>query len=106
MEVKGKVLPVRGHEGPEGEYRYSLTSALEGGVWSTPRPGRFTPWKKKPVPTEQKAGWFPRPFWTGTENLAHTGVKTPDRPAHSEPLNRLRYPGKHREEWKYISTNS
>jgi len=38
---------------PRGEYRYSstlsLTSALYGGGWSTPRPGRFTP-GKDPVP--------------------------------------------------------
>jgi hypothetical protein len=44
---KGKGHPRTGHEGPEGEYRYSctlsLTSALDGGGWSTPRPGRFTP---------------------------------------------------------------
>jgi hypothetical protein len=44
---KGKVRPITEHEGPEVEYRYryilSLTSALDGGGWSTPRPGRFTP---------------------------------------------------------------
>jgi len=44
---KGKVHHRTGQEGPEGEYRYSstvsLTSALGGGGWSTPRPGRFTP---------------------------------------------------------------
>ena len=43
---KGTVHPRTGHEGPEGELRYSstlsLTSALDGGGWSTPRPGRFT----------------------------------------------------------------
>jgi hypothetical protein len=43
---KGKALPITGHEGPEGEYRYSptlsLTPALVEGGWSTPRPGRFT----------------------------------------------------------------
>ena len=44
---KGKVHPRTGHKGPEGELRYSSTlslpSALDGGGWSTPRPGRFTP---------------------------------------------------------------
>jgi len=49
---KGKVTvrPRRGHEGPEGEEKYmsslSLTSALDGGGWSTPHPGRFTPGKQ------------------------------------------------------------
>jgi hypothetical protein len=49
-----KVNPRTGHEGPEGEYRYSsilsLTSAPDEGGWSTPRPDRFTP-GKDPVPT-------------------------------------------------------
>ena len=56
---KGKVYPRTGREGPEGEVRYSstlfLTSALDGGGWSTPCPGRFTP-GKDPVPTVQEAG--------------------------------------------------
>jgi rRNA maturation protein Nop10 len=42
--------PRTGHEGPGGECMYSstlsLTSALDGGVWSTPHPGRFTPEKR------------------------------------------------------------
>jgi len=42
-----------GHEDTEGELMYSftlsLTSALDGGGWSTPRLGRFTP-GKDPVP--------------------------------------------------------
>jgi hypothetical protein len=41
-----KVRPQTGHEDPEHEYRsrstLSLTSALDDGGWSTPRPGRFT----------------------------------------------------------------
>jgi hypothetical protein len=39
--------PKTGHRSPEGEYMYSstlsLTSALDRGAWSTPRPCRFTP---------------------------------------------------------------
>ena len=70
---KGKVLPRTGHEGPEGEQMYSSTlpstSALDGGGYSTPRPGRFTP-GKDPVPTVQEAGWALGPVWTGVENLA------------------------------------
>ena len=50
---KGKFLPITGHEGPEGQQMYSctlsLTSALDGSGWSTPRPGLFTP-GKDPVP--------------------------------------------------------
>ena len=54
------------------------TSALDGGWWSTPRPGRFTP-GKDPVPIVQEAGWDPEPVWTGAENLAHTGLRSPFR---------------------------
>ena len=50
---KGSVHPRTGHEGPEGGQMYSSTlpsiSALDGGRWSTPRPGRCTP-GKDPVP--------------------------------------------------------
>jgi len=53
-KVKGKVYPRTGQGGLEGEQRYrstlSLTSALDGGGWSKPRLGRFTP-GKDPVPT-------------------------------------------------------
>ena len=31
--------------------------------------------------------------WTGAENLAPTGIRSPDRPARSESLYRLSYPG-------------
>ena len=35
----------------------------------------------------------PGPFWTGAEYLAPTVIRSPDRPAHSESLHRLSYPG-------------
>jgi len=45
--------PRTGQEGPEGEQMYSstypLTSALDGGGWSTSRLGRSSP-GKDPVP--------------------------------------------------------
>ena len=31
------------------------------------------------------------PSWTGAENLASTGIRSPDRPAHSESVYRLSY---------------
>jgi hypothetical protein len=42
------------------------------------------------IPTVKEAGWAPRPVWTGAENLAPTGFRSPDRPARSESLYRLR----------------
>jgi len=47
---------------------------------------------KDPVPIVQEAGWAPGPFWTSAENLAPTGIRSPDCPAHSQSLYRLRYP--------------
>ena len=83
-----------GHESPEGEQMYSSTlpstSALNG--WSAPRSGRSTP-RKEPVSIVEEAGWAPEPVWTGAENLAPTGVRSPDRPARNESLYRLSYPG-------------
>jgi len=67
------------------------TSALDGGGWSTPRPGRFTP-VKDPVPITEEAGWGPGTTWTGAENLAPNGIRSLDSPARSELLYRLYYP--------------
>ena len=45
--------------------------------------------------------------WTGAENLASTGIRSPDRPARSASLYRLRYAGLHIwVEQRYRSTYS
>jgi hypothetical protein len=91
---KGKVQPRADHKGPDGEYRYNstllLTSALDRGGWSTPRPGGFTPGNYT-VPKIQEAGWVPGPAWAGMENLAPSRIRTPDRPARNVLLYQLRY---------------
>jgi hypothetical protein len=47
---KGKVHPRTGHEGPQRGIEVQLYSFVDlgarWGVWSTPRPGRFTPGKE------------------------------------------------------------
>jgi len=43
---------------------------------STPRP-LFTP-GKNPVPIVEEAGWAPGPVWIGAENLATTGIRSPN----------------------------
>jgi hypothetical protein len=57
---KGTVHPITGHEGPEGEQMYSSTlpstSALDGGGWSKPLPGRFTPRKEIRYPLYRRLG--------------------------------------------------
>ena len=60
------------------------------GVSVTPRP-IFTP-GKDPVPFVLEVGWVPGPVWTVAENLAPTGIRSPDRPARSQSLYRLSYP--------------
>jgi hypothetical protein len=37
----------------------------------------------------QEAGWAPGLVWTGAENLAPTGIRSPDRQTRSESLYRL-----------------
>ena len=73
-------------------YTLHLTSAPNVGGWSRPRPDRFTT-GKDPVPIVQEAGLAPGPVWTGVGNLAPTGIRSPDRPARSESLYLLSYPG-------------
>ena len=87
---KCKVHPRTGHKGPEGEYRYSstlpLTSPLDWGGRSTPRPGRFIS-GKDPATILLEAGWTTGPFWTGA------GKPHPHQDSTSGPLFRLGYPG-------------
>jgi hypothetical protein len=52
-------------------------------VNTTPR--RFTP-GKGPVPNVYEAGWAPGPVWTSAENLALTGILSPDHLARSQSL--------------------
>jgi hypothetical protein len=58
---------------PQRAQRGISTSALEGGGWSAPRSGRFTPGKDL-VPIVQEAGWAPEPVWTCAKNLVPTEI--------------------------------
>ena len=66
--------------------------------WSAASPSHFTP-GKDPVPIVQEAGWADL---DGCGKSRLTGVRSPDRPARSESLYPLRYPGRHvaRKEYK------
>jgi hypothetical protein len=79
---------MKAHRGSRRIKRLSFISALDGGGWSTPGPGRFTS-GKEPVPIVQETGWVPGPVWTGVKYLAHTGIRAPDRADRSELLYRL-----------------
>jgi len=49
--------------------------------------------KTHPVNIVQEDGWAAGPVWTGTENNTPTGILSLDRPARSESLYILSYPG-------------
>ena len=80
------------HRGSKGIARLFIDHGTRRGwgVSVTPRP-LFTP-GKDPVLIVQEAGWAPGPVWTAVENLAPTGILSPDRPARSQSLFRLHYP--------------
>jgi hypothetical protein len=93
---KSKFNPRTSHEVPEGEKRQSstlsLTSALDGGGWLTPRTGRIAS-GNDPVPVVEEAGRAVVAVWTTAENLANIGTRSPDPATHSDILYRLSYPG-------------
>jgi hypothetical protein len=68
-----------------------MTTALEGGEWSAARRGRNLPPGKTRYQLYRSLGG-PTPVWTGGENLAPTGIRSPDRPPRSQSLYRLSYP--------------
>jgi len=56
------------------------------GEVSASRPDRSLPGGKTAVPIVQEAGWTPELICTGSEILAPTGIRSPDRPARSQSL--------------------
>ena len=68
-----------------------MTAALEDGEWSAERPGRTLPPGKTRYPLYRRLGG-PQGRSGRVENLAPTGIRTPDCPARSQSLYRLSYP--------------
>ena len=93
---KGKVYPRTGHEGPEVEYRYSytlsLTLELDGGLWSTPRPAALPPGKTR-YPLYRRLDRPQGRYGQVRKISPPTRIRSPDRPARSDSLYRLSYPG-------------
>ena len=71
---------------------------VAGGQRNTPPPPiphpppRFTPGKETWYRFVQGTGWAPGLVWTGSDYLASTGIRSPDRPDRSESLYRLSCP--------------
>ena len=59
------------------------TSALEGGLGGQHHAPAALPTGKDPVSIVQDTGWAPGPVWSVRKNLTPTGIRSPDRPAHS-----------------------
>jgi hypothetical protein len=74
-----------------------MTSALVGGEWLASRPGRFTPGGKPPYPLDRRlVGPQSHSGRHGEEKFLDptgTELRPSDRPARSQSLYRLRYPG-------------
>ena len=68
-----------------------MTTTLEGVSGQRHAPAALYP-RERPGNHVQEAGWAAGPVWTGAENLAPTGIRSPDRPARSQSLYRLSYP--------------
>jgi len=82
-----------------GEYRYSstlsLNSAVDAGWLSTVRPGRFTPGKETRYPLYWRLGGPQGRSGRVRRISPYTEIRSLDRPARSELLYRLSYPGPH-----------
>jgi hypothetical protein len=55
-------------------------------MWVSVTPLPLSAPGKGPVPIVQEAGLAAGPVWTSAENLAPTGIQSPDRPARSQSL--------------------
>ena len=73
---------------------YSMTVALEGGVWSAACPGRTLLPGKTQVLILQEAGWAPGPVWMGGKCRPQQD-SIPDHPARSSVAIRTELPGPH-----------
>jgi len=67
-------------------YTLSLTSTLDGGGWSSPRPGRFVPGKGNRYLLYRRLGGKQESVWKGVENLdphlnSNTKPSSPQRVA-------------------------
>ena len=71
------------HEKAEGRGIAVSFFNLGARYGQVPRPDRCNP-VKDPVTFVQEAGWALGQVWTSAQNLASTGIRSPDSPSHSE----------------------
>jgi hypothetical protein len=68
---------------------HPMTRTGGGGCVEAPQPG------EQLVSIVHEVGWASGPVWSDGENVACTGIGSPDRSARSESLYRPRYTGRH-----------
>jgi hypothetical protein len=78
--LKVKAMKAQRGEGLRYSSTLSLTTALDGGGWSTPRPGRFTSGKETRYPLHRRLGGPQDRSGRVLESHA-TGIRSPDRQA-------------------------
>jgi hypothetical protein len=82
------VLPITGHEGPEGEQKYcftlSLTSTLDGGGWSMPRHSHLNPNRELQYSLNRRLGGLQGQTGWVQKIAPPTRIQSLDRPAHSK----------------------
>jgi len=85
---KGKIHRITVHEGPKYGFKLSLTLALDEGwvVKSPPPPQLFYARERDRHSLYRRLGGSHGPVWFGEENVAPTGIRSPDRLPISESL--------------------
>jgi hypothetical protein len=90
---------MKAYGGVDVQIHIFLTSALVGGEWSASRPGRYNPGKRAPG-THWIGGWVEPKAGLNNVNrkfliLSGLDLRPFGRPARSQSLYRLHYPGVH-----------
>jgi hypothetical protein len=83
-------MPMQAHTRGRGiQPTHMQRGIMRWEVATTLRP--LYPWESDPIPIVRVAGWAPGPVWKGAENLAPTGIRSPDRPRRNESLYQLNH---------------
>ena len=95
IKVKVKVIKEQAMKAQKGSRSIVLLFNLGAryGGWSTPRPGRLTSGKETRCPLYRRMGGPQGRSGRVRKISPPTGIRSPDRPAHSESLYRLSYRG-------------
>ena len=80
------------HRGSRGIVLFVI-SEIDGGGWSTLRPGRFYPRERELCPLYRMLGGPQARSGRVRKIPPPTAIRSPERPARSESLFRLSYPG-------------